>query len=137
MKNKILTIFLTVILSLPISVWAVDGTLPMEENVVVTETSKQEVLSSQESLVPVNAQADEATYKQPISKRKLVKKFLTGMGAVVVSSLILFVGLTLYNRIREFCINKVKTPEGEVSLETPNDFNNAVKTFLEKTDWRI
>lgn len=142
--NKIITICLVLVLSLPISVWAVDSAVnadelePVVETVVETVEQDSVILeeNSNEENVVVQ-QSEESQYKQPISKRKLAKKFLLGMGAVLASSLILFFGLTIYNRIRESLLNRVKTPEGEVSLQTPDDVKNAVKTFLDKTKWEI
>ena len=121
MKNKIFSIIFSIILSLPITVWAVDNV---------------ETVSSE--LAPVVNQLDEdiidADYKQPISKRKIAKKFLMAMGGVTVSSFAIFFLLTIYNRIRER-YSDTKTSDGEVSLESPQDYNSAVKLFLEKTKW--
>ena len=56
------------------------------------------------------------------------------MGGVAVSSFAIFFLLTIYNRVRE-SYKQVKTPEGETTLETPQDHGKAVKIFLEKTRW--
>ena len=56
------------------------------------------------------------------------------MGGVGVSSFAIFFLLTIYNRVREN-YKQVKTPEGETTLETPQDMETAVKIFLEKTKW--
>ena len=64
------------------------------------------------------------------------KKFLAAMGGVMASSLAIFFILTAYNRIRENCVNNIRTPDGEVSLETPDDLDSAVRTFLDKTNWK-
>ena len=121
MKNRIFSIILSIVLSLPIAVWAVDN----------AETVEQEP-------PPIVNQLDEdineTEYKQPISKRKIAKKFLMAMGGVAVSSFALFFLLTIYNRIREG-YGQIKTPENETTLETPQDYNSAVKIFLEKTRW--
>lgn len=123
MKNKIFTIILSIILSLPITVWAVDDT------VVDTNTLEQ---------TPVVNQLDEdinnTEYKQPTSKRKIAKKFLTAMGGVAVSSFALFFLLTIYNKIRGR-YEHIKTVDNETTLETPQDYGKAVKIFLEKTRW--
>ena len=133
--NKIFTIILTLVLSLPISVWAVDIATSPEPNSIL-ETVESVVRNDEKGVLEESpTQIEESQFKQPISKRKLAKKFLVGMGAVLASSLLLFFGLTIYNRIRESFMNKVKTPEGEVSLQTPDDLKNAVKTFLDKTKW--
>lgn len=118
-------------LSLPISVSAVDNTLEESEasQMLVTEqvvnTLDDEIIST----------VEETEFKQPISKRKLAKKFLSAMGGVALSSFLLFFLLTLYNRVREKTFGRVKTLEGETSLETPNDLTSALRTFLDKTKW--
>ena len=123
MKNKISTIILAFVLSLPITVWAVDNT-------------NMETISSEQK--PVINQLDEDIiendFKQPVSKRKIIKKFLYAMGGVTISSFAIFFLLTIYNRIRSQYTN-TKTPDGEVTLETPENYNNAIKIFLEKTKW--
>ena len=75
-------------------------------------------------------------YKKPISKRKIVKKFLLAMFGVGISSFLIFFGLGLYNKVRDRLFSQVKTPEGKTSLQTPDDLDGAVKTFLEKTNWQ-
>ena len=92
--------------------------------------------------LPVQVQAvddisvSQTTYKQPVSKRKIAKKFLLAMGGVAASSLIIFLMLTVYNKVREGFSSGAKTPDGEVSLETPDDLQGAVRAFLNKTDWK-
>lgn len=107
MKNRILAILVLTMLSLPVQVQAVD-------DISVPQT----------------------TYKQPVSKRKIAKKFLLAMGGVAASSLIIFLMLTVYNKVREGFSSGAKTPDGEVSLETPDDLQGAVRAFLNKTDWK-
>ena len=132
--NKIFTIILALVLSLPISVWAIDDAVSPESSSII-ETVETEVIDNEKSIIQNVAENKESQFKKPISKRKLAKKFLVGMGAVVASSLILFFGLTIYNRIRESLLNKIKTPEGEVSLQTPDDIKTAIRTFMDKTSW--
>ena len=127
MKNKIFTIILIALLSLPISVWAVDDVVaPVEENVVVNILD-EDIVQEQE----------ESQFKQPISKRKIAKKFLAAMGGVVGSSLAIFLILSVYNRVRENYLNRVKTLDGEATLETPDDMQSAIKSFLDKTNWKV
>ena len=132
MKNKIFTILVLTMLSLPIQVWAVDDVLdsaPVQEENVINQKTDEEVeeLTSYKQI--------SAPYKQPVSKKKIVLKFLAAMGGVTISSLILYVGLSLYNKLRSGHINKINTQEGETSLKTPDDMDEAIKTFLEKTKW--
>lgn len=118
MKNKILAITILTMLTLPVQVQAVYDIEPTEESV------------QEEVVTPA------VTYKQPVSKRKIAKKFLFAMGGVGASSLIIFLILSLYNKVREGFPSGAKTPEGEVSLETPDDLQGAVRAFLDKTDWK-
>ena len=76
-------------------------------------------------------------YKQPVSKRKVAKKFLAAMAGVGVSSILLYVTLSLYNKVRSSIIEAAKEipSNGETSLVTPESLTDAVKTFLEKTKW--
>ena len=121
--NKFFAIVLTLVLSLPITVWAVD------EPEVVTEPLPIE------NQIDEDVEVKEIEHKQPISKRKIAKKFLAAMGGVAASSFAIFFILSIYNRIREGVLEQVKTLEGETSLETPDDIDDAVKTFLDKTKW--
>ena len=121
MKNRIFSIILSIALSLPIAVWAVG-------NIETTEQEPTPIINK------LDEDINETEYKQPVSKRKIAKKFLMAMGGVAISSFALFFLLTIYNRIRGNYEN-FKTPENETSLETPKDYNSAVKIFLEKTRW--
>lgn len=74
---------------------------------------------------------------KPVSKRKVAKKFLAAMAGVGVSSILLYVTLSLYNKVRSSIIEAAKEipPKGETSLVTPESLTDAIKTFLEKTKW--
>ena len=138
MKNRIFTILLSVLLTLPMIAWA-------EDTVAINETTESEAVeiledgaieqNDNEVISDSEAQVEQQ-YKQPLSKRKIAKKFLAAMGGVGLSSFAIFFLLTFYNRIRENYVKPIKTLDGETSLETPNGLNNAIKTFLEKTDWK-
>ncbi len=77
------------------------------------------------------------TYKQPVSRKQMAKKFLLAMAGVGISSILLFVILTLYNKVREIMgISGGDIPADEDnSLATPDNLGDAVKTFLDKTKW--
>ena len=123
MKNKIFSIILSIVLSLPITVWAVD-------DADIESTNLEQPLTVSQ----LEEDADSIEYKQPVSKRRIAKKFLAAMGGVAVSSFSIFFLLSIYNRIRSRYTD-IKTPEGEVSLETPDNLTDAVKIFLDKTRW--
>lgn len=125
--NKLFTIILVALLSLPVSVWAVDENAQVEESAPVVNTLDDEIVEQEK--------AKENLYKQPTSKRKIAKKFLAAMGGVGISSFAIFFLLTVYNRVRERLQGQVKTLEGETSLETPQDMNQALRIFLDKTKW--
>ena len=127
MKNKIFTIILIALLSLPICTWAVDDNTDVANSTPTVENVDKDSIE-QESI-------DENQYKQPYSKRKIAKKFLFAMGGVAISSFAIFFLLTIYNRVRENYLNQVKNTSTEDSLETPDDLNSAVKSFLNKTKW--
>ena len=134
MKNRIFAIVLVILLSLPISVSAVDNDLiPSVEQVETLPELENSVL--EEELSQINGDALSSDYKQPVSIKKITKKFGFAMLGVMVSSFLIFFGLTLYNRVRETILNKVKTPEGETPLSTPENLTDAVRVFLEKTRW--
>lgn len=80
---------------------------------------------------------DGITYKQPVSRKQMAKKFLLAMAGVGISSILLFVILTLYNKVREIMgISGGDIPADEDnSLATPDNLEDAVKTFLDKTKW--
>lgn len=141
-KSKVLTIILSLMLLSPVfaNPEIMDNeninSVPNEEEVVIqeeTQTSADTINLAKEEL----KQPSELNYKQPVSRRTMAKKFLYAMLAVVVSSLALFVILSLYNCIREIFGNgmKNKLQNGEPSLETPDNLTDAVKTFLDKTTW--
>lgn len=130
LMNKIFTIILLCILSLPVSVLADDNVLNGIEQAPVVNTLDEDLDMA------VEKEANEL-YKQPISKRKIAKKFLIAMGAVAVSSISLFFILSLYNKIRENYFYQTQILDDEKSLETPEDLNGAIKAFLDKTDWTL
>ena len=138
MKNKIFGIIIAIMLLLPATVWAVDDMLLAEETQtpVAEEFVETQQLDEDTTVEESQMQETQASpYKQPIGKKKIVKKFLLAMGGVIFSSLLLYGGLTAYNRVRDGVVKPIKAPDGETSLKTPSDTQEAVKTFLEKTNW--
>ena len=83
MKNKFFAILLTLVLSLPISAWAVDTA----NEDLIESSSAQSVLDEEIEAVAVEASNQ---FKQPVSKKKIAKKFLAAMGGVAASSFIIF-----------------------------------------------
>lgn len=128
MKNKFFAILLTLVLSLPISAWAVDTA----NEDLIESTPAQSVLDEEIEAVTVEASNQ---FKQPASKKKIAKKFLAAMGGVAASSFIIFFLLTLYNKVREEYLGETKIIDDEASLKSPDSLAEAVKIFLEKTKW--
>ena len=92
LKNKILTIFIALMLVSPVIAEEATG----EALMPIAETMQENVQTVKEE----SPQLDTIPYKQPVSKKKMAKKFLMAMGGVAVSSILLFVFLTIYNKIR-------------------------------------
>lgn len=152
LKNKILTIVIALVLVAPIvsvensidkvgthslfppcSVALAEGVEQTEEN---TENVGWEERERSHQIQQEKQEASTIPYKQPVSKRKMAKKFLIGMGSVAVSSILLFLILTVYNKIRESILApKQDQQSGETSLVTPENLTDAVKTFLDKTKY--
>ena len=128
LKNKILTIVIALMLVSPVIAEEATG----EALMPIAETTQENIQTTQEEL----PQLDTIPYKQPVSKRKMAKKFLIGMGSVAVSSILLFLILTVYNKVRESILApKQDQQSGETSLVTPESLTEAVRTFLDKTKY--
>ena len=141
LKNKILSILLFMALCAPAIAQEPADSFTAPEPVVSQEQEAETFDDIKANSALLNNQQqeldeDKITYKQPVSKRKIAKKFLLAMAGVAISSIILFVLLTIYNKIRESFAGPPQIDTGkEPSLETPDNLVDAVKTFLDKTKW--
>ena len=147
-KSKIIAIIICLIMSA--SVYAEpENILPQAEREVletiypetpnteqpdITQTSEQQETVAEEKLPA------ESLYKQPVSKRKILKKFLLAMIGVVGSALVLFAILSLYKFITRGGQNSnmntdIPMIDDASELETPDNLTDAVKSFIEKTNW--
>ena len=141
MKRKLIGIFLILMLSVPVVYsQGTDSIEPYTELPAIEEVANTEQQNQLDEDTAANdtvaAETSQIPHKQPMGKKKLVKLFLKAMIAVGISCIILYLGLSLYNRFRGITAEKtVKTPEGETTLEAPDSIERAVKTFLEKTKW--
>lgn len=143
LKNRIFTILLMFALATPIMVNGEIFSEPLvnpaqeeQEEAVIPDTvepTEPPVLNLTEEELNPNSY----TFKQPASKRKIAKKFLLAMAGVGISSVILFLMLYLYNKLRENFIGGMVLPSkgNEEPLETPDNLTDAVRTFLDKTRW--
>ncbi len=138
LKNKIILVFSIFAFAVPIAVQGEIFSEPLtpihEEEVVMpipVDTTEDTIEKLPPELMNPNS------YKQPVSKKKIAKKFLLAMSGVAISSIILFILLSLYNKLRaNFSENTIQpASEGEAPLETPDNLTDAVKTFLNKTKW--
>jgi len=139
MKNKLTAIIISIFLILPINAWAVEDTAQydVETRQAIEDVADMQKLDEEtEEITEEAPQTLVSPYKQPISKKKILKKFVLAMFGVILSSLILYFGLTVYNRFREFISTpKVKSTDGETPLQSPADLEGSVRTFLDKTKW--
>ena len=148
MKNKLICISLSMVLSLPVSVLAVDNNVytevPVFEEIAEPINAEPSDNTSQldEDLVQTEdvQQTPGLPYKEPITKQTLIKMFLKAMLAVGISCIILYAALSAYNKLRgimsENNVLQNKAPNSESILSTPTDLESAVRKFLEKTKWK-
>ena len=80
-------------------------------------------------------QESQNLYKQPVSKKKIAKKFLLAMAGVAISSVALFLILTIYGKIQEIWAKTKDLDINKSALNTPDNLQDAIKIFLNKTDW--
>ncbi len=139
--NKLFAILIMCSLSLP--VLAIEG---QEAETTPVDTNNQEVVATEEVNEPIQnpddintASIPETTpspYKEPVSKKKLIKKFIIAMLCVAGTSIFLYGTLSIYNKLRDGLISQdIPEAEGEQPLQAPSDLTEAVKTFVEKTHW--
>lgn len=136
LKNKFCTILLLISMMLPAFAETPVSSLdlePIEEQELVLDSEKREENVLQTPL-PNSEPASSIGYKQPTQKRVIAKKFLAAMGGVLISSILLFVLLSIYNKIRQTVITS-SGQEDEVVLEASKNLKEAIRTFLDKTNW--
>lgn len=140
MKNKICTALLFVLLITPVFSEPEDATVSDTDVVEKIESvQEEEILTEpQEDIAPAAPYENYQTpYKKPISRRKIVKKFLLAMLGVGFSSLVIYFGLSVYNKFREglttgsSSLNEEEKPK----LSAPDDLTDAIKSFLNNTKW--
>lgn len=140
LKHKILVLILTLTITSPVfsEPESMQGILPQaiqKEQMGTIEPLDQ---TKQNTVEELPSPSQTISYKQPESRRKVAKKFLLAMSGVAISSILLFLILTIYNKMREvlgFGQKEVLPKEDMTSLTTPDNLEDAVRTFLEKTKW--
>ena len=139
-KNKIILIAISIILAAP-SFAENEAELnsfvpPAQEQAVSDFEIEQSTQNSLDDQTQNFSNQAVSPYKQPAGKKQTAKKFLMAMFGVVASSVLIYVLLTVYNKIRSiFNISTSESSDFESSLETPKNIEDAVKTFLDKTKW--
>ena len=118
-----------ILLSLPISVRAVD------DNIIEQEAELPEISLIEQETTLAETEIDKEIMKKPIGRRALAKKFLFAMGGVAISSMAIFLMLSIYNKIRENCQKPTSITNDDMSLVTSNNLDDAIKAFLKKTNW--
>lgn len=109
-------------------------TVDTQKKITVINTKNNEninLLDVNEKFEAIEEQDAEAT----INYKKTVKKFLYAMLGVALSSFLLFIGLTIYNKIRLKVNSPIKSVEDKTALASPENINEAVKSFLDATKW--
>lgn len=129
--NKLFAILIMCSLSLPVlAIEEQEAVLDTQNSNAVEETTQNDVV------LPSEKQLLDTTYKQPMSKKKLAKKFIIAMLCVVGTSIFLYGTLSIYNKIRDsIALNGADQSEDEKPLDAPSDLTEAVKTFIDKTRW--
>lgn len=139
--NKFFAILIMCSLSLPVTAGELEepdfGSQSTENFETVTQEAVNEL--NQNVREPENSYVPEALpskYKEPVSKKTLAKKFIIAMLCVAGTSIFLYGSLSLYNKLREaLSLQANLPPEGETPLTPPADLAEAVKTFVDKTNW--
>ena len=73
-------------------------------------------------------------YSTPTIK-ETAYRFLYTMGGVALSSIVIFLGLTIYNKIL-YNANKIRPNEEQPSLRTPINVEEAVISFIKRNKLR-
>lgn len=89
---------------------------------------------------PAEQKAKKTPYKVPISKKKILGKFISAMFAVGLSSALIYIFLRVYNKMRNDFGTKqpaipLKKQDLETDLDKPENLTDAVRIFIEKTKW--
>lgn len=71
----------------------------------------------------------------PLHVKNTIIKFSYAMGGVILSSLLIFLGLSIYNKFRSNALNE-KTSVDEEILKTPKTKDDAIKFFIRKNRLR-
>ncbi len=138
--QKFFTILIMCSLALPVFSEEIQNEYKDEaqnQNNLEIVTEQEPIVEDSKSILSEDTfQSDVKPYKEPVSKKKLAKKFIIAMFCVAGTSLFLFAVLSIYNKIKEvFSLQQTDDKEDNTTLDTPADITEAVKSFVEKTRW--
>ncbi len=127
LKKKFLTVFCLLFLLVP--AFAEEPTA-----ITTTAASQPQTANTADKTDKISTEKTQSkiVYKEPVSKRKIAMKFIYAMAGVAVSSILLFIMLTIYNRIR-FKVVQSPSTDYTNTLTTPSNLKDAVNIYLEKT----
>ena len=102
------------------------------------------VMSISFALSTGDAYADTATQQQntskiefatkaPFGKRQLAMKFLMAMLGVAASSIVIYVGLSVYNKLMYGNSSRLVINDDDDDFKTPTNMKDAINIFLKKT----
>ncbi len=141
--NKLFAILISCFLMFPaLAIEQETGIAP--QNTAALETISQEDATAlnenglREEIEDIQESAMPSPYKEPVSKKSLIKKLLMAMLCVGASSVFIYAVLSIYNKIRTKIYYDTEVPapqENEKPLKAPMDLIDAIKSFIEHTNW--
>lgn len=91
------------------------------------------VFTPKTSVAMAEGYTNEIQTKVPIGRKALAMKFVLAMLGVGASSVIIFVGLSAYNRFIYGTVKPKIAKNEDESYQTPNNMKDAIEIFLRKT----
>lgn len=139
--KKLFAILIMCSLSVPVIAGDLEEAIvdtPNSANIEETAADNADEMNSSVQKETDTAVSEElpSKFKEPVSKKALAKKFIIAMLCVAGTSIFLYGSLSIYNKLKESLFLQANLPpEGETPLASPSDLSEAVKTFVDKTNW--
>jgi len=137
MKNRLITLNLAIIiaifstLAIKVESFALDTPAPAVQSTVPTEQITPSVQDAQtipeKNAYVLNHVGEQGTQNPFV-------KFLLAMLGVLISSGAIFLGLKFYKKLMLKNNKKLDSIDYNKTLDSPNDFKEAINLFLDKTD---
>lgn len=124
LRNKILAF--AVVLTLLVSTPAFADTPDTQTQAQAQAPAQTQIQTNQNNI----------TYptKKPLRKRDLALKFILAMAGVAASSVIIYVGLSMYNKVMYgTTTRRVQNNTEDNDFKTPTNMKEALDIFLKKT----